>query len=261
MSFILNYIGNIISCFEFLFRIIKKLHLHRVIFIILMIMICVNSYFLFYKYRIPRLSEYARAVNDSKVIAEIDKTLNACGEYSYLTWSILEDFSLNAKPTRQGKLIFKTAKSCQKDRSKHKTNCVIDIMYDNKIYQETHILNYSSLEFIQNDSILPSNLRFTELTPICLLLVNKDDSLHDDSHYLKFNAPSLYNILQRTNLTVQKVCFIKVKSKKLTHEPIVYIFTISFVSLSEISCGVNQNGKQIGDYLLKIAILAKKNLE
>jgi len=30
----------------------------------------------------------------------MDRTLNACGEYSYLTWSVLEDFSLYTKPIK-----------------------------------------------------------------------------------------------------------------------------------------------------------------
>jgi len=262
----LSYIKDILQIFEYLYKLSIRLHLHRLTLIIF-IAIGVNIYFYFFVYQKDSKTEYVRTVEETEIIKEIDKALNDCGDYSFGTWSVLNpNYSINKTGQKGRYLIFKIARSCQKERTKSKKlsknnkSCIIDILEDNPaIYKEEHLIQKKTLKFIDDDYTMVDGRVFTELSPMCFILI-KEDGINEtaDAMEIKYNAPDFYNIIQDMNLAVHHVCVIKVKDR---NNNTVHIFTISFVAISEKSCSISKNRKQIGDYLISIANLSKKMLK
>ena len=245
---------NILAWLTFLFDILKylirpfrKSNFCQTTILILFIIVGFNSYINFYLLKKDQEtpSKFENLSNDIEIDKKIKKALNACGDLSFISWSILED---NA--TKHGKYLhFKKIYGCDKDRMRFNKSgdCVVDIMFNNPIYLSKHLVSKKTLEFIESDPVLPNGTYFEELTPVWFSLINKNGGDSQEAIFLKNNAGEFYDIVNRTNLKLAEIGVIKVRHQNAWGRPVLYIFSFSFLPNAERAC------LQAGNFLMDIA--------
>ena len=253
MVVVLEWLKLIFNLSKFIFKYITKGNFNQKVILILWIVVSVNCFLLFFLFKergeIP--SEFDNETSDTEVHQEIKKALRACGDQSFIQWSVLEE---NA--TLHGKYLrFKTVDGCDADRTRFrkKEDCVVNIKYNNPMYLKKHFINIKTLNFIENDPILPNGSKFEELTPVWFVLVDKEGKETKEAEFLKENTGEFYRIINKTNLKLSEIGVIKVRSRNKFGKPVLYIISISFLPNAEKSCS------HAGDYLVKIAKKTIKN--
>lgn len=195
---------------------------------------------------------YQQSVNEDKVIAMMTDTLRRCGNYSYMTWQVIDV----AQYMSYKNLKFRAVFGCDHIKSKVLNNngdCIISIRYSNQEYLKEHIISKSTIDYIESDPILPNGIKIKSLTPVWFNLIDDDNKLTDDAQFLKIRLPEFWKIIKNTQLAVKQIGVILVRIDNNDHNSVIYIFTLSFAANADRKCNLENSGLQEGDYLYNVA--------
>ena len=200
-------------------------------------------------------SDYLNSAKDDKVTLRILKTLKDCGNLSFIYWVVIKDGESfdNHKFLR-----IKQAWGCDKNRIE---GCIASIKFDNEDNLIPHPINKDSIDFVQGGIELPNGEVFKELVPYWFnLRHNKTGKLTEEADFLRRKAPSFWKIIKKRKLDVYQLGVIVIKDNEKKGNPVIHIFTLSFVNNSERKCTLRDSGKSESQYLYEIGLTAKQNL-
>src|SRR5690606_7492795 len=154
---------------------------------------------------------YDKEKIELRIVSMMMKTLQECGDMSFMTWAVIEEPRLS----NERELLFKHVLSCDKTKSSlinNSDNSIIDIKYQNTNYMTSHSIDRTSLEFIESDNVLPSGDKLTNLNPVWFNLLDEKGHLTDEAQFLKIRTPSFWKIIKDTKIAVKQLGIVLVKA-------------------------------------------------